>query len=166
MIFLIEVLKKLPRATSANSALDKARAFFRSLDFKHHHRHEQPPSSSNDQYTTTHPPSSSSDEDNQKNDLLRNSIYPTTNISISKSPRVQKINPRDMIVHRVLHNDNNLPSNYFQQKYKQYLKPSLLLPKQYYNDLLNRRSQNYPTSINTYGENKEKQLLMIPFFFF
>jgi hypothetical protein len=62
-----------------------------------------------------------------------------------------------MIVHRIIEQDNKLSSNYFQQKYKQYLKPSLLLPKQYYNDLLNK--QNYSTFINEYGENRLKLII-------
>ena len=52
---------------------------------------------------------------------------------------MDKINPRDMIVHRVINIDDRLPTNYFREKYKNYLKPSLLYPKQYYQDLLNQR---------------------------
>jgi hypothetical protein len=62
-----------------------------------------------------------------------------------------------MIVYRILDDDQDdkkLPLNYFQQKYKQYLKPSLLLPKLYYNDLLNKRNSTYSTSINKHGEEK------------
>jgi hypothetical protein len=83
----------------------------------------------------------SSDEDNQ-----------ITSSSISK---IDQINPRDMIVHRVINTDDKFPSNYFQQKYKQYLKPSLLLPRQYYNDLLNKR--NYSSLIHRYGKRIKKK---------
>ena len=45
-----------------------------------------------------------------------------------------------MIVHRVLNVDDRLPTNYFREKYKQYLKPTLLYPRQYYQDLLQQRT--------------------------
>jgi hypothetical protein len=60
-----------------------------------------------------------------------------------------------MIVHRVIYNDqddNKVTLNYFQQKYKQILKPSLLFPKQYYDEILNKRNLNYSTIINRHGE--------------
>ena len=60
-----------------------------------------------------------------------------------------------MIVHRVVYDDQDdkkVALNYFQQKYKQILKPSLLFPKQYYNDILNKRYFNYSTIMNRHGE--------------
>ncbi len=72
--------------------MEKARAFFRSLERKHHHKHEQP--TTNIMVNT-----SSSNEDHQKKDVLLIPIPLTTNISTSRIPRVEKINPRDMIVH-------------------------------------------------------------------
>ncbi len=153
-IFLIESFRK----TSANSAFEKARAFFRSLDFKHHHRHEQP--NQDNTITITDPPSSN--DDDQKQDLLLKSIPSITNISITRIPRVEKTNSQDIIIN----NDNKLSSNYFQQKYKQYLKPSLLIPKQYYNDILNKRYQTYSTFINRYGENRKKIAIIYRSFLF
>lgn len=66
-----------------------------------------------------------------------------------------------MIVHRIISNDNKLPLNYFQQKYKQYLKPSLLIPKQYYNEILNKRYQTYSNSFIRHGkrEREEKKVI-------
>jgi hypothetical protein len=109
----------------------KARAFFRSFELKHHHQDKRTPS-------PMIVNSSSFNDDNQLISL--------------------KINPRDLIVHRVINIDDKLPLNYFQQKYKQYLKPSLLLPKQYYNDLLNKRY--YSSSFTRrYDENKDKLII-------
>jgi hypothetical protein len=140
---LIESFKKLPHSASANSAVEKARAFFRSFKLKRLNSKEQP-SPSIGQHTTTNAPCSPSNailinEDTNKSDSLLNPIVHTSHISIPRNSKVDKINPKDMIVYRILDDDQDdkkLPLNYFQQKYKQYLKPSLLLPKLYYNDLL------------------------------
>jgi hypothetical protein len=122
----------------------KARAFFRSFELKHHHHHrdKRTPSPT---IANPHPPppppySTFSNEDHQ---LI--------------SPTITKINPRDLIVHRVINIDDKLPLNYFQQKYKQYLKPSLLLPRQYYNDLLNKRY--YSSFTGRHAENKDKLII-------
>ncbi|CAF0861951.1 unnamed protein product [Adineta steineri] len=162
-------LKKLPHSTSANSAVEKARTFFRSLELKRHN--EQSSSSSSITICQNHTidiPSTPSitnttimNEETRKFDFMLNPIARTTNISITKGTKVDKINPTDMIVYRVMDNDQNydkLPLNYFQQKYKQYLKPSLLYPKQYYNELLNKQNQHYSISIdkrNSFSHNKD-----------
>ena len=121
---------------SANNAVAKARAFFRTFELKPHRdkRTLSPlivdsPSPPNEDYQLITPP-------------------------ISK---IDKINPRDLIVHRVINIDDRLPLNYFQQKYKQYLKPSLLIPKQYYNDLLNKRY--YSSFTSRHAENKDKLII-------
>lgn len=113
LIFFVNI-SNISKYILANNALAKARAFFRSFDSK---------------------PSN----ENHRQELL--TISPITNISISKTPRVDKINPHDMIVHRVLNTDDRLPTNYFREKYKQYLKPTLLYPRQYYQDLLSQQQQ-------------------------
>jgi hypothetical protein len=163
---LIESFKKLPHSASANSAVEKARAFFRSFKLKRlnisRRNSKEQPSPSIGQHTTTNAPCSPSDailinEDTNKNDSLLNPIVHTSHISIPRNSKVDKINPKDMIVYRISDDDQDdkkLPLNYFQQKYKQYLKPSLLFPKLYYNDLLNKRNPTYSTSISKHGEEK------------
>ncbi|CAF4867802.1 unnamed protein product, partial [Rotaria magnacalcarata] len=66
----------------------------------------------------------------------------TIHISTPNMIRVDKINPQVMLGHQSYYSNRNnyqLSSNYFQNKYKQYLKPTLLLPKQYYNDIVHKR---------------------------
>lgn len=154
----------MPHQTSTNSTIEKARNFFRVFDLKRHHDNEQLSSSpaicqsriTND---CSHSPSVIIHEGISHHDFILNPIIRKTNISITKSMKVDKINPRDMIVYRVVHNDQdhheNLPLNYFQQKYRQYTKPSLLFPKQYYQHLLNKSNQTYSTSFNNRGKKKK-----------
>lgn len=115
---------------SANQALAKARAFLRSFS----------------------PPSSPID----RQELI--TISPVTTISLPKISHVDKINPRDLIVHRVINTDDRSPTNYFREKYKNYLKPSLLYPKQYYQDLLNQRIDS-PKKTTDYSWNQCVQRL-------
>jgi hypothetical protein len=150
--------RKAPHAPSTGSTVARARSFFRSFDSKREQHNEPPSSASSYQGTSVHGlPSSLNfiDESTANHDTLLNPVARLTNISITKSMKVDKINPRDMIVYRVMHNDQDeerLPLNYFRQKYKQYMKPSLLFPKQYYQDLLNKSSWNYSTSFYNRGE--------------
>ena len=58
------------------------------------------------------------------------------------------INPTNWSINQ---NDTKQSLNYFQNKYKQYLKPSLLLPKQYYNDILNQRNPHHVTYFDKHG---------------
>ncbi|CAF3506620.1 unnamed protein product [Rotaria sp. Silwood1] len=160
--FKFEFLKKLPHSVLSHTAIEKARAFFRWSEHKHHdssNTNDQS-SSSNQPHTTVNNNLSSCinstviNENTRKNDASLNPITPKTHFSTSNMIRVDKVNPKDMISHDIIYNnrsDYKLSSNYFpNNKYKHYIKPSLLIPKQYYNDILNKRNQYYFTSINKY----------------
>ena len=72
------------------------------------------------------------------------------------------INPKDMIVHRVVHNEDDesqLTSSYlnFQQKYSQVSSENNIQPpKQYYNEISNERSQSYSISVDRHREGQPK----------
>ncbi len=170
--FSIESLKKFQHSASTNSAVEKARAFFRSLELKHlgssssHSEHSSSSSSRRRSATTTtnnnnihlsttssssSPPkvplpcsistsSSSSIIDDTHNtisttttnDSSFNRKNPSNCIATARMIRVINSNSKDMIVHRVLHNeqdDHQLSSSYLNFK----------SPKQYFNE----RIQSY-----------------------
>ena len=150
------------KTSSNSSAVERARTFFRVFDHKRHHDNEQSSSSSaichsmatNDAPVLIHGKTSNQD-------FFLSPIVRKTNISITKSMKVDKINPRDMIVYRVVHNDQNderLTLNYFQRKYRQYMKPSLLYPKQYYQSLLSKTNYTYATSFDKRGNRQISSL--------
>ncbi|CAF1104587.1 unnamed protein product [Adineta ricciae] len=150
------------KISSNSSAVERARTFFRVFDHKRHHDNEQSSSSSaicqsmatNDASVLIHGKTSNQD-------FFLSPIARKTNISITKSMKVDKINPRDMIVYRVVHNDQNderFMLNYFQKKYRQYMKPSLLYPKQYYQSLLSKTNYTYATSFDKRGSSLRTSL--------
>ncbi|CAF0927074.1 unnamed protein product [Rotaria sordida] len=158
-----EFLKKLPHSVLSNSAVEKARAFFRSSELKHHdssnsNEQSSPSSSSNQQHTTVNTLCSSFNstdinENTENNNSSLDLVTPKIYFSTSNMIKVDKINSKDMMNHQIIHNDQNdykLSSKQCQNKYKQYSKPSLLIPKQYYNDILNKRYQYYFTPVNKY----------------
>jgi hypothetical protein len=136
----IESLKKCPQSTSSSGVIGKARAFFRSFEFKPFRSSNNESSSSSAHPCTTNalpppPPSSLRINDGQTNDLL-----------LSSTEKIIRVMP-----------NNQDASSYFHRKYKQILKPSLLSPKQYYNDIVNKRTQNYSVLIERHGE-KERHI--------
>ena len=139
-IFFIESLKKCPFSTTTTSAIGKARAFFRSLEFRHLGSSSNNQSISSRRCTTNNPPPSSSliIDDSQTNHSLL-SCKPVM------AEKLIRIIPNNQ-------DDERLTSSYFHQKYKQILKPSLVLPKQYYNDILNKQNQTYSIPIERHGE--------------
>ncbi|CAF3879858.1 unnamed protein product [Rotaria magnacalcarata] len=154
----LEFIKKLPHSVLSSSTIEKARAFFRSTELKHNHmiNNNEQMRSSNQQHNTVNTLSSSSFDSNfinenaKTNNISLNSIMTTIHISTPNMIRVDKINPQVMLGHQSYYSNRNnyqLSSNYFQNKYKQYLKPTLLLPKQYYNDIVHKRNHKHCISI-------------------
>ncbi|CAF3352935.1 unnamed protein product [Rotaria socialis] len=151
----LEFIKKLPHSVLSNSTMEKARAFFRSTELKHNHiiNNNEQMLSANQQHNTVNTLSSSSfdsnfiNENTKTNNISLKSIMATIHISTPNMIRVDKINnPQVMLGHQSYYNNRNnyqLSSNYFQNKYKQYLKPTLLLPKQYYNDIVHKRNHKH-----------------------
>lgn len=76
-----------------------------------------------------------------KNEIILNPIPLTTSLSICRATRVDKVNPQDLVVHHVSEFIERPARNYFQQKYKQLLKSSLLGPRQYYQELLTKQQK-------------------------
>ncbi|UJR07813.1 hypothetical protein I4U23_012096 [Adineta vaga] len=161
--------KKSSHTSSNSSTVEKARTFFRVFDHKRHRDNEQLSSSpaicqsmiTNDSSPPPPRPRMLINEDTSNQEFFLSPIARTTNISITKSMKVDKSNPRDMIVYRVAHNnqdDENLPLNYFQQKYRQCMKSSLLFPKQYFQNLLNKSNQTYATSFYKRGSHLRTSL--------
>lgn len=173
LFLLIEFFKKLPHSLLSNNAVEKARAFFRSLEPKYDDSSSNDDNclSSNSQYATINNSSSASSNtktiDNeaiQKNDVSLTPITPTFQITKSHITKVEKVNPKDIFAHKMIsndqNNDNKLSTNYFHHKYKQYLKPSLLIPRKYYDDILSKRSHHSSTSTNNYGKRLKENILL------
>jgi hypothetical protein len=183
LVSYIESLKKFQHSASTNSAVEKARAFFRSLELKHlgsSSSNSEHSSSSRRRTTTnnnnTHLPSSkvsqpssiSSSSSSSIIDDSHNTISTTTTTNDSlfnnnKNPsnciataRIIRVinpnysNPRDMIVHRVINNqqdDHQLASSYFNFQ-KVLSQKNLQAPKQYFNE----RSQSYSISFDKHRD--------------
>jgi len=171
----------LQHSASTNSAVEKARAFFRSLELKHigGSSNSDHSSSSRRRSTTTNNnnnnnnihlstsskvPLSSSISSSSSLSILddsHNTISTTTNESSfnSKTPSnciatariIRDINPKDMIVHRVIHNeqdDDQLASSYLNYRQNLLSQKNIQLPKQYFNE----RSQSYSISVDKHRD--------------
>jgi hypothetical protein len=134
----------------------------------------------NNNHSSSKLPIPSSISSSSSSSIIDDSHTTTTTDSslISKTPSngiatariIRVINPKDMIVHRVVHNeedDNHLTSSYlnFQPKHSQILSQNNIHqppPKQYYNGISNERSQSYSVAVEkhrevqpTYGKNEK-----------
>ncbi|CAF4038614.1 unnamed protein product [Rotaria sp. Silwood2] len=190
----LESLKKFQHSASTNSAVEKARAFFRSLELKHiGGSSSSDHSSSSSRRRTTTTTATNNKNNNNNASLLSSSTFPlpssisssssssiiddthntisttTTNDSSFKSKNPANgiakariirvinpnyINPKDTIVHRMLHNEHDnhqFASSYFYSP--QILPQKNIQPsKQYYNE----RNQNYLTSFEKHREMQAK----------
>lgn len=130
--FLLESLKKFQHSASTNSAVEKARAFFRSLELKHlggggSSSSDHSSASSSHQRTTTNKKknvipqtsslsssSSSSIIDDTHPTTIHHSSFPNSNPPncIATARIIRVINPKDVIVHRSMDsNPDDSPSS-------------------------------------------------------
>ena len=173
-------MKKFQHSASANSAVEKARAFFRSLELKHLGGSSSSEQSSSRRRTTTNnntiskvsqPSSISSSSSSSIIDDSHNTISTTTTNDSSfnqKNPsnciataRIIRVinpnysNPNDMIVQRVIHNqpdDQQLASSYY--NFQKVLSQNSLPPPppSASKQYFNERSQSYSVSFEKNGE--------------
>ena len=180
---LVESLKKFQHSASANTAVEKARAFFRSLELKHLGSSSEHGSSSRRRHQTTSPPanhvhssssilsppppskfpvsssisssSSSSIIDDSHATSITDSSYlaqnPPNGIATARIIHVinpHYSNPKDMIVHRVLHNEDemNMRTSAYsngQPTFTRISSPSSILSsKQYYHGTFTEPNQH------------------------
>lgn len=177
---IVESLRKFQHSASANTAVEKARAFFRSLELKHLGSSSEHGSSSRRRHQTTSPPanhvhssssilsprskfpvsssisssSSSSIMDDSHATSITDSSYlaqnPSNGIATARIIHVinpHYSNPKDIIVHRVLHNDDemNMRTSAYsngQTSFTRISSPSSILSsKQYYHGTFNEPNQ-------------------------